>query len=151
MAKRRPQHILIVTGGRDFTGDDAEYIVNVVLTGYRFWHGVDLHLFYGCAKGADTLCKDAAERLNGILLHPFPVDWEKAKVELGAGWKKAGHIRNKKMIDAALKRFKPKKGDTINCFAFKDDIYEKSGTRNAARYADKKGIPTFVVGRFARN
>ena len=151
--KRKPRHIVIVTGNRSWEDDPSGlYAIALVLLGIRSWRE-RIHLFHGaCGKGADQMAEneavnDKAFKRKQIKEHPFPVDWNNARKTMGAGWKGAGHARNKVMIDAALSIYDPKKGDTIECWAFTDNIRERSGTQNAARYAAKKGIPTFVVGR----
>lgn len=156
--KRKPRHIVIITGNRSWEDDpQGTYAVALLLTGLRGWHEGRIHLYHGaCPKGADQMAANEAMvdrqfEQNKIKEHRFPVDWNEARRTLGTGWKSAGHTRNKVMILAALSQFEPEKGDTIECIAFTDNIREQSGTKQAATFARNKGIPTLVVGRYRKS
>jgi hypothetical protein len=131
------RNIVIVTGDRDY--DDA-WICAVILTGFRFYHGVNNHLYVGRAPGADSIAEEEAKAMNGWEVHPFPAEWNKHG-------KAAGPLRNRKMIDAAL-AWRRSEDDTLVMFAFHDDLDGKSkGTKDAVRYAASKEIPVYLIER----
>ena len=82
---------VLVCGGRDFT--DAELMENELNWVTNPVHGgkCSFEMINGCARGADTLALDWAER-HGITVHKFPADWDKHG-------KRAGYIRNQQMLD----------------------------------------------------
>lgn len=83
----------------------------------------------GEARGADTLCKQEAEK-RGFVVHSFPADWVKYR-------KAAGPIRNGQM----LKEGKP---DLI--IAFHPNLAESKGTRDMVYQSTKAGVPVRVFG-----
>lgn len=85
MAKR-----VIVAGGRDF-GDEAR--IKRVLDALLDPSELDYVIVSGCAKGADTLGIEYAER-RGYSVEEFPADWEQHG-------KAAGPIRNQEMSQVA--------------------------------------------------
>lgn len=89
----------------------------------------DLEICEGEARGADTLARQAAEKL-GIKVTPFPAQWAKFG-------RAAGPIRNRQMLD----EFHP---DIV--MAFHNDIEHSKGTKDMVTEARKRGIPTFVFG-----
>lgn len=111
---------IVVTGGRDFNDIGA---IDMALDAVRRKHG-DFTLINGCARGADTLCRQWASD-RGLPCDDFPADWNK----YGKG---AGHIRNQKMIDEG-------KPDAL--VAFKGG----RGTADMVRRCKSVGMPVWEV------
>lgn len=79
---------VVVTGGRYYSDRGAVYwFLDLIDQEY----GVSV-LIHGDAKGADTLCKEWAEK-RGKQAIAYPADWKRH------GRYKAGFIRNQTMID----------------------------------------------------
>lgn len=135
---REPRTYVLVTGSRDWEDD---YIIGIFIHGLRAWHGINMHLFYGCARGADTIAYKATLETNGWVPHPFPADWD----QYG---KAAGSIRNQKMLDAMIKEVK--RQDVVLAIAFKDDLrhmLDKGGTEDMIRRCQKADIPIYHIER----
>jgi hypothetical protein len=85
---------LLVAGGRDFY--DYKFI-DEFLTTWLSQQDVDVQeivLIHGDAQGVDRLAGQWA-KYNSILVDVYPADW----ANLG---KRAGHIRNAKMIESGV-------------------------------------------------
>ena len=80
----------------------------------------------GAAPGADTIAGETAWEL-GFEVRYFPADWNRYG-------KKAGPLRNQKMID--------EKPDAV--LAFTEDSTSSQGTADTIRRAKEAGIPVFV-------
>lgn len=124
---------LLVCGSRDWTD---RRIFGIVLRGFLDREGDGLEIIEGCARGADAMAEEFAERF-GLVCHHYPAKWnDYPKAER---WR-AGHDRNRAMLE----RGKP---DMV--VAFKDtlsDDLRRGGTENMVRIAKESGIPTMVVG-----
>ena len=82
----------------------------------------------GGARGADTLAVRAAKEC-GVAYVEYRADWERYG-------KKAGPIRNQKMLDLGKPDF---------VLAFHDDIESSKGTKDMVSRVKKAGIPFEVV------
>jgi hypothetical protein len=87
---------------------------------------VDL-LIHGNCIGADKIADKIGKKL-GFKVKTYPADWS-----LG---KKAGPLRNKKMLD---------ENEIDLVLAFHDNIKESTGTKNMLSQAKKRGIPTLLI------
>lgn len=135
MSREQQTHVLI-TGHREWTDD---YIIGIFIHGIRLWHGTTLHLWYGCAPGADTMAKEATEITNGWMPHPYPADWNRYG-------KSAGPRRNAKMLRAMLKW--ANKDDIVLCIAFKNDLspnLERGGTEDMIKRCQRANVPVYHV------
>jgi hypothetical protein len=136
MAKLR----VMVTGSRNWT--DYETIRRVIRDipflfegrlksdGTGRWDTVDLSeviIVHGDARGADALCKRAAEHW-GCELEPHPADWE------GPNGLGAGLFRNQEMVDS--------EPDIV--LAFRVGGIDSRGTTHAIQAAMKAGIRVIV-------
>lgn len=130
-----PIHVLLC-GDRDYEDD---YIISIFISGLKLWHGLNVHLWHGDARGADSHGKLAAAHA-GIQHHPFPADWERYG-------KAAGMKRNITMLRAMLQRASESPNSVVMGIAFKDDIRPRSGTRNMVELLLKADVPVYVVSR----
>lgn len=87
----------------------------------------DIIIIEGGCRGADLLAKQAAIEL-GIKYEEFPADWT-----LG---KKAGPLRNQKMIDEG-------KPDMAICFH--EDIENSKGSKDMRNRLLKHNIPCHII------
>lgn len=117
--------ILVATGGRDYTNANT---VARVLGNAKKIYGTKLTVYVGCAKGADRLVFDWCGE-NDIYTVQFFANWK----VLGPA---AGHIRNKGMVDAALKE-----GTKVFGVAFPGG----NGTKHYSEYMESKGIKVHKV------
>jgi hypothetical protein len=78
---------VLICGGRDFA--DYDYL-KTVLSALQVTREPFTAIIHGCARGADTLAGQYADRHN-IQVAPFPADWQKHG-------RSAGPIRNKRML-----------------------------------------------------
>lgn len=118
---------VLICGDREW---DDRQVIEVVVRGLRDKFGTLLSIIEGEARGADTLARDAAERI-GVDVAKFPAKWD----EHG---KAAGPIRNEQM----LREGKP---DVV--FAFHDFLAESRGTRDMVARARKADVPVYVIAR----
>lgn len=79
---------LLVCGGRNFSNYE---FLETVLNEYYIKYGNSLVIISGGAKGADSMAEHFADT-NNLEKHIIYADWAKYG-------KKAGHLRNQKMID----------------------------------------------------
>jgi len=120
-------HYVLLCGGRDFgefTGDE-ERVVEAV----RFlavFYGDKLRVMHGAARGADRLGGKAAISF-GVPVKEFPADWD-------THGKKAGSIRNQRMLDYLL--MCQRKGHSVQVVAFPGG----TGTADMIRRAEAAGI-----------
>lgn len=94
--------------------------------------GRDCTIVHGGARGADQLAGEVARSL-GLTEEPHFADWQ------GKG-RRAGHIRNREMLDSGVHEV----------WAFKDYFdwtFTRGGTENMVSISKLAGIPTYVVGR----
>lgn len=117
---------VLVCGSR--TWNDPEPI-RYFLAGLQAEHpGADIFVAHGDAQGADAYAGIAAEML-GIPVTTFPADW-------GLHGRKAGFIRNKRMID----EFQP---DVVLALS---EYPITKGTAHTVRLAQQAGITVYVIG-----
>ena len=117
---------LLVSGSREW---DQPEVLEMILMGYWIDYP-DLIIVHGdCAKGADRMARNFAEK-HEIRQEKFPVSSEEWKT-LGKG---AGHIRNKRMVDT--------KPDEAVFFI----RGVSKGTLNCLGHARKAGIPYVPYG-----
>lgn len=84
---------VIVAGSRDYTNfEKVEYELMMYFKANGL-HRADVEIVSGCAKGADTLGIQFAEKY-GLKLAKFPADWD----QYG---KRAGYLRNEQMAKYA--------------------------------------------------
>jgi hypothetical protein len=122
---------VLVTGARDW--DDPD-IVGTVLSGAAL-HTADLAEMFvvieGGAKGADECARNWAPDHPSVSHITERAEWE-------AFGKRAGPIRNRKMVD----EHEP---DVV--FAFHNDLESSKGTKDCVTYARSKGIPVYLVSK----
>ncbi|MBQ4637174.1 MAG: DUF2493 domain-containing protein [Clostridia bacterium] len=108
---------IIISGSREFNDYDLfSHVVDRCLL--RIKQQYELVILSGHCRGTDLMAERYAKE-NGIELEIYPADWS-----LG---KKAGPLRNKKMIELA---------DYAIAFPGKGN-----GTKSLIYYAQEKGIP----------
>ena len=112
---------ILVTGSRDWVDEEKIYAA------LRQELPVSL-LIEGEAKGADTMAKQAAQRL-GIKVLPFRADWRR----YGRG---AGPIRNQRMLDDG-------KPDLV--LVFHEDLAHSKGTKDMINRARAAGVEVKLV------
>lgn len=117
--------------------------MRILVTGDRSWschrlaaevirrlvdrHGPGITIVHGGATGVDESFSAACNVL-GIESESHPADWD------GLG-KRAGPIRNRRMIDATAGL----------CIAFHRSLANSKGTKDCARRAIEAGIPTYLI------
>lgn len=107
---------LLVCGDRDWKDGEMIYTkIRIVMPDV---------VIEGEARGADTLARMAAERLN-IPFEPYPAYWQ-------FYGRSAGPIRNSTMLTQG-------KPDLV--YAFHDDIEHSIGTADMVAKAKRAGIP----------
>lgn len=140
--KYEPRVYVLVCGDREYEDD---YIISIFMYGMRSYHGLNMHLFHGGARGADSLAAKAANDTNGWIEHAFPIpqdDWDK----YGKG---AGHVRNKRMLDAMMKEKRDE--DITFAIAFKDELYPglaKGGTEDMIKQCQGAGLVVYHVAMY---
>lgn len=116
-------------------------MTRIIVCGSRSWHdrqkiestlydlalefGADLTIVHGCAKGADRIAEQEAQKA-GLLIERHPAEWERFG-------KAAGPMRNVVMAE---------RGADL-CVAFWDG--RSTGTAHMLTEAEKRGIPTRIV------
>ncbi len=124
--------ILVVSGSRNWKdGDFISATLDFVTKDESL-----ITLIHGDAKGADHHAKVWAN-LRGIKHIPFIPRWD----ELGPS---AGPVRNKDMIDAAI-RAGEAVGEKVILVAFR--LANSKGTTQTIDYATRKGVERFVIDR----
>lgn len=115
---------IIVAGSRDYTNfEKVEYDLMMYFKANRL-HRADVEIVSGCAKGADTLGIQFAEKY-GLNLTKFPADWDKYG-------KSAGYRRNAEMAKYA---------DVL--FAFWDG--KSKGTQHMINLANDANLDVHVI------
>ena len=114
---------LIVAGGRDFNDYRLAHQAIMALAENEY-KDFGVSIVSGMARGADSLGTRFA-RMNQVVLHPFPADWN----QYG---KRAGFIRNKQMGDFA-----------DGLLAFWDG--ESRGTKQMIEYMQSLNKPVHIV------
>ena len=119
---------ILVTGDRNWT-DELKIFNTLMEIGFdypvdgensSFNH--DITLIEGEARGADTLARIAAEKLDWTVIK-VPAEWNKYG-------KAAGPIRNQAMLDL----------DPDLVVAFHSDLENSRGTKDMVERAKKKGV-----------
>lgn len=119
---------ILITGSREWTDRDViAYALGAIAQKYSRGRIVVVH---GGARGADTIAGEVAAKM-GIAVEVHPVTSE----EWAAQPKRAGMIRNKRMVDLGA----------VQCVAF--IINESPGATACAAMAERAGIPTKVFRR----
>ena len=115
---------VIVAGSRTF--DDFDLLEKYLKHQFKQLnlHHNDVEIVSGCARGADILGEQFAEKYN-CAIKRFPANWDKYG-------KSAGYIRNSDMARYA---------DIL--FAFWDG--KSVGTRHMIDLANKRGLTVFVL------
>lgn len=106
---------LLITGSREW--DDYSQIERVLAA---FGHDGDTTVVHGAARGADRLA-DRAARALGFQVEAHPAPWS-------TYGKRAGSIRNQKMVDAGA--------DLVIAFPTNASV----GTYDCMRRAERAGI-----------
>ena len=114
---------LLVCGDRNWVDRGS---ISKLIDGLHQSVGIAV-LIEGEARGADTMARQAAEKL-GIEVLEFPANWAKHG-------KAAGPIRNRQMI---------KEGKPDVVIAFHHNLNESRGTKDMVMRARKAKIPVFV-------
>lgn len=95
---------IMMTGSRNWTASVDPFLDRLIAS-HELLRGTSpakLRLSHGDAKGADTLCKNSAQK-RGWKVTAYKPEWDKYRA-LGCV-KKAGVMRNQIMIDACLPQF----------------------------------------------
>lgn len=121
-----PNHYVCVTGGRKY--DDRANIESVLWTMSLLYED-KLRVLHGAAPGTDTIAGEVCAEL-GVIVKPFPADWERYGNAAGA-------IRNKQMVDYLI--MCREKGHTVQVAAFPGGV----GTANMVTAASDVGIDVF--------
>jgi hypothetical protein len=133
--------IVLVTGDRAWS--DGPFISDVL-------DALDVTtLFEGCATGADRWAGDHEwydqhdthegwARVHNIETRHFPADWGRYKFRKNLGGNPAGPIRNRDMLDAALRVGL----DLV--VAFHDEFAKSRGTRDMVKIARAAQIPVVL-------
>lgn len=112
--------------------------MKVLICGDRYWedrefmHAIlscftpETEIIHGACRGADTNAGNIGRAL-GFSIQEFPADWD-------AFGKRAGYLRNKKMLEQGP--------DLV--LAFHNDIENSRGTRMMARLAHEAGVPVLI-------
>jgi hypothetical protein len=117
---------LIIAGGRDVT--EFSFLKAALMeSGYWKQYGKSIEVVCGMAKGADLLGKKFAEK-NGLVVYPFPADWE-------TYGNRAGPIRNAEMGAFAKKH----EGALLALWDGKS-----KGTKNMIDWAVKNALTNHV-------
>lgn len=93
----------------------------------------------GGARGADSHAKNAA------VLHRVP--WEQWDAEWNVYGRSAGMLRNERMLQRAREWQRANPGDTVEVWAFKDDLWGRdpvtggNGTLDMVERAAAAGVP----------
>ena len=111
---------IIIAGSREF--DNYELLKEKV--DYYTQNKSHVEIVSGCARGADKLGEKYAKE-RGWQIHEFPAEWKRYG-------KKAGMIRNQKMVEFA---------DGLICFW----NGESRGAKDVINRAEKAGIKVRVV------
>ena len=112
---------ILVTGSRNWVDEKKVYAA------LREELPVSL-LIEGEAKGADTIAKQAAQRL-GIKVLPFRADWRRYG-------RSAGPIRNQRMLDEG-------KPDLV--LAFHENLEHSKGTKDMINRAKAAGVEVKLI------
>jgi len=118
-------HYVLICGGRDLDGHEAQVAMHDVVEFLALFYGVDLRIMHGGARGIDTLAQDTADAF-GVKTKAFPADWGRGK--------QAGPERNEKM--GRLLVDWEQQGHSVEVIAFPGG----RGTQGMARFADQLGI-----------
>jgi hypothetical protein len=133
VSESKPNHYVLVTGGRDF--DDRASMYETLHFLHMFYGG-QLRVIQGGAKGADRLAREVCVEL-GISYRSYPADWK-------ANGKPAGFIRNAQMVKC-LVDWRDNHGHTVQALSFPGG----PGTEHCSREAENKGIPVDYIRREA--
>lgn len=133
--------VILTTGCRDWT--DREAIANALHDAIvDANHPVEAAVIHGhCPTGADRIADEVATEM-GFSVHSMPAEWDKYKTPSDPGGKKAGPIRNRQMVEAAIAIRNLNHGRAI-CLAFWDG--ESRGTWNCIQEAVRAGLPVRIV------
>jgi hypothetical protein len=131
-----PIHVL-VCGDRNW---DDDYIVTILMVGFKYWHGLNVHIWHGATPGADSMAHQATIDVPGVIVHPFVADWEHEG-------RAAGPKRNERMLRAMLSEASRSRSSVTMGVALKDDIQSKSGTRDMVKRLLKADVPVYVISR----
>lgn len=113
--------------------------MKILVCGDRNWRNVfrilevlsswpkDSIIIEGGARGADTLARVVADKLN--------LEWIEVKADWQIYGKSAGPRRNRKMLDL----------DPDVVIGFHNDISSSKGTRDTLNEAVRRGIMTFLI------
>lgn len=118
---------VILCGSRDWEDAHPIYLTLAGLKAMCEAIGEELVLVHGAARGADSIAGDIGTSL-GIRVIPVPAEWDKYG-------KKAGPIRNQKMLDDH---------DISAVYAFRLPGYS-NGTDDMITRAKDAGKPTYVT------
>jgi hypothetical protein len=90
---------VLLCGSRHLQGGAWRAAVEAICDRLYARHGSELVLIEGGAPGADTFCGDWCDNHGFDDQHHrcHPVDWQRAKQELGKDWRRAGNDRNSVM------------------------------------------------------
>ena len=124
MPDPQPLRVVIVSGGRNFTGSEAAERVWVT------WLAVAQpdEVWHGDCRGADRWASTIAEE-RGVRVRAFPADWNRY------GWSASPRRSNKEMaVEAALLK---EQGAVVSW------VFFPGGTANAKKCATDAGITVF--------
>ncbi len=124
-----------------FCGDrnhNDPYVIRLLIHGLHTWGKIArerITIIHGGANGADIAAASAAaEFASNMDVEEYPADW-------GKHGKKAGILRNQRMLD---------EGKPSIVFAFHDHLSQSKGTRDMVRRAHAQGIPVYVIRRYGK-
>jgi hypothetical protein len=120
-------NVILISGDRHWGESDRDTVL--FENAMRKWveaHGVPALIIEGCARGADRMAEQWAQR-NGVYVWHHPALWD-------LEGKSAGPRRNIRMLERG----------PHSVIAFHRDLARSKGTRHMVEIAVKAGIPTWI-------
>jgi len=130
---------ILVCGSHSLTAEEriwAERSVDETLREEAIGHGTEINIFHGGAYGVDQIAARVAHTLQVVSICEFPAQWHL--------WgKRAGFIRNSRMIDMLLNH--KKAGHDVLVLAFFPKGVVTPGTAHTVAVAQRHNIPVRIV------
>ena len=120
---------VLVCGSRDYSDRERMFYVldEVLMEAAQMDDGITL--IHGCARGADSLADAWSWLAHPVTVERYPADWDRYG-------KRAGYIRNRRMLDEG-------KPDMV--IAFYSSVEKSRGTSMMVDIARRAGVPVVEI------